>query len=68
MHDKLQDMKEKRLHKETRRTDIVFGVSIIVLAFVVGLIANSVITGHDLPFLSSAPAEPAPPTQDMEIP
>ncbi len=58
-------MKEKRLTKETRRIDIVFGVSIVILAFVVGLIANSVITGHDLPFLSSTSMEPVPSSEDM---
>lgn len=61
-------MKEKRPTKETRRTDIVFGVSIIVLAFVVGLIANSVITGHDLPFLPGTSAESVPSSEDMETP
>jgi cytochrome bd-type quinol oxidase subunit 2 len=46
-------MKEKRTHKEARRTDIVFGISIITLAFVLGVLARTVITGEDFPFSGS---------------
>jgi hypothetical protein len=46
-------MKEKHARKETRRTDIVFGISIITLAFVMGLLARSVITGEDFPLSGS---------------
>lgn len=46
-------MKEKHTRKETRRTDIVFGISIITLAFVIGLLARTVITGEDFPLSGS---------------